>query len=513
MFFIQTRSILRAMCALLPLGYLCCNDGPQLEEENYYRHEWHTFIGCAEGKTQGFSVANVKSGGVVIAGPANCEFASKEGMQPINGHSGEQDIFVLKLSEDGEEEWYTYFRTGSYEMPGQYNWFERGPAISAFDTGEIVVTGSVSEDVRGPNGESPLNEYSGSWEEILVLKLGSDGTYLWHTIYGNGCWNHHGRALAQGTDGSIYVSGGSDSCEEEEYYNWLGPDGQNPLKDHNGGENIYVMKLDSSGEYLWHTFYGGEWDAGFAMESANGDGLVITGKSHNAWHGPDGQLPNHEYNDDGTASSDAFVLKLNGSGEYGWHTFYGAKGYEFANDLAITDAGDVYIVGGSEEWTGPEGQQALTQHGGDFDAFILKLNKEGDYLWHTFCGGDSREMGLSIAIDEKEYLYVVGQTAGFEGPAGQSPVQGEDIGSGNYLVKIDRDGGYKWHGMWGRAEGYGSDECNEITLDEEEVYITGSSLESWRGPRGQKPLRSHSGAESDAFAIKMELVSVDEGVD
>ena len=37
---------------------------------------------------------------------------------------------------------------------------------------------------------------------------------------------------------------------------WTGPSGESPLHEHTGSPDLFVLNLDSSGTYQWHTFYG-----------------------------------------------------------------------------------------------------------------------------------------------------------------------------------------------------------------------------------------------------------------
>ena len=72
-----------------------------------------------------------------------------------------------------------------------------------------------------------------------------------------------------------------------------------------------------------------------------------------------------------------FVLKLNSNGEYLWHTYYG-DGSQSGNSLAIDETGNIYVIGhsGHSRWYGPNGKSPLNAHSGDEDMFVLKLSDE-----------------------------------------------------------------------------------------------------------------------------------------
>ena len=143
-----------------------------------------------------------------------------------------------------------------------------------------------------------------------------DPTYQWHTFYGSGTGNDAAYGVAVDGSGNVYVTGQSGET-------WDGPSGQNPLNAYSGsGTDIFVLKLNGSGAYQWHTFYGSgtDNDAAYGVAVDGSGNVYVTGQSGETWNGPNGQNPLNAYSGSGT---DIFVLKLNGSGAYQWHTFYG----------------------------------------------------------------------------------------------------------------------------------------------------------------------------------------------
>jgi len=165
----------------------------------------------------------------------------------------------------------------------------------------------------------------------------------------------------------VYISGSSS-------VSWDGPAGQPPLHAYSEERDIIVLKLDASGAFQLHTFYGsaeeGDYGASIAV---GGSGVFITGGSGASWDGPAGQAPLHAYSGKNWIG-DIIVLNLDFSGAYQWHTFYGSESDEWGNGIAADNSG-VYIIGVSRgSWNGPSDQAPLhTYSGGDDDLVVLKL--------------------------------------------------------------------------------------------------------------------------------------------
>ena len=177
-----------------------------------------------------------------------------------------------------------------------------------------------------------------------------DPAYAWHTFYGSSDWDA-GSAIALDGSGNVYVTGFSNAT-------WNGPAGQNPL--HASG-TIFVLKLNSSGAYQWHTFYGAGGGVGIAVDGSGN--VYVTGVSTATWNGPAGQTPLHAF----SGASDIFVLKLDSSGAYQWHTFYVAYTSDYGNSIAVDSSGNVYVTGDSDTWSGPAGQNPLHAYTGRGD--------------------------------------------------------------------------------------------------------------------------------------------------
>jgi len=352
------------------------------------------------------------------------------------------------LTIDPTYAWHTFYGSGDDDY---------GQGIAVDGSGNVYVTGH-SYATWG----SPLHAYSGGYD-IFVLKLNSSGTYQWHTFYGSSNVDE-GRAIAVDGSGNVYVTGRSNVT-------W-----GSPLHAHSGYDDIFVLKLNSSGTYQWHTFYGSSsYDYGQGIAVDGSGNVYVTGHSYATWGSP-----LHAY----SGGYDIFVLKLNSSGAYKWHTFYGSSGDDFGQGIAIDGSGNVYVTGVSAAtWSAPGAP--LHAYSGANDIFVLKLGTfSGAYQWHTFYGSSGDDQGYGIAVDGSGNVYVTGRS-------------GYDI----FVLKLNSSGSYQWQTFYGSSsyddQGYG------IAVDGSgNVYVTGVSKATWNGPVGQNPLHAHSGS-FDMFVLKL----------
>jgi hypothetical protein len=179
-------------------------------------------------------------------------------------------------------------------------------------------------------------------------------------------------------------------------------------------------------------------------------------------------------------------------------------------------------------WNGPSGQAPLNAHSGDesadydfFDIFVLKLASNGAYRWHAFYGGGDWDYAGSPAIDRTGNILVTGSSeASWNGPGGQTPLNahsGDESADYDFfdifVLKLASSGAYRWHTFYG---GSGIDLSAPIAVDwTGNLYITGSSQNTWNGPGGQLPLNAHSGGLStnnyyyyfpDIFVLKLDPI-------
>jgi len=294
-----------------------------------------------------------------------------------------------------------------------------------------------------------------------------DPIYQWNTFYGSSS-DDYGNGIAVDGSGNVYVTG-------ESYAAW-----GSPLNAYTGGDDIVILKLNSSGVLQWNTFYGSSADdfgIGIAVDGS-GD-VYVTGGSGATWGSPLNAY---------TGGSDIFVLKLNSSGVLQWNTFYGSSDFDDGTGIAVDGSGNVYVTGESyAAWGSP-----LNAYAGDRDIFVLKLNSSGALQWNTFYGSSSYDYGVGIAVDGGGNVYVTGESGATWGSPLNSYTGDGDI----FVLKLSSSGALQWNTFYG---GSGSDDTGVgIAVDGSgNVYVTGESGSTWGSP-----LNAYTG-NADIFVLKL----------
>ncbi|HQQ96158.1 MAG TPA: FG-GAP-like repeat-containing protein [Cyclobacteriaceae bacterium] len=171
--------------------------------------------------------------------------------------------------------------------------------------------------------------------------------------------------------------------------------------------------------------------------------------------------------------TDLILVKIDPSGNTVWiKTINSAT----AQDIALDDSGNIFLTGGFSSTIdfdpGP-GVSNLTSLGYN-DAFVLKLDNDGNYIWaKSFGTTNPNDFGYSIAVDPSGNVITSGQIAGL---ADLDPGPGVSMvtptGYGAFVQKLDTNGNFVWGITFSGSSNI--DAARAVTTDGVgNVYVTG----------------------------------------
>jgi Bacterial Ig domain/Beta-propeller repeat len=199
------------------------------------------------------------SGNIYLGGTCDMSWGN-----PINAHAGGLDSFLAKFNSSGTLVWNTFFGSSDYESMSRL----------AIDTNGNLVIASASFFSFG----TPINAFTVG-NDSYVAKFNNNGALLWHTFIGG---NGEDNTVDVTTDSNdnIYVSGYSSET-------WGTPE----IAFGPGIGEIYMAKLSSSGNLLWHTFTGSDSDSFGGLKVLSEDDIFVSGNSFGTWGTPVDPFP------------------------------------------------------------------------------------------------------------------------------------------------------------------------------------------------------------------------------
>ena len=149
-------------------------------------------------------------------------------------------------------------------------------------------------------------------------------------------------------------------------------------------------------------------------------------------------------------SHDSFAVKLTANGDYLWARTFGGSNSDQTNSMSVDGSGNVLVGGtfsGSVDFNPGAGVATLSSNGAIEDAYVLKLDPDGLYLWANRFGGTSTETVYAVEASAAGDVYLTGQfnsVTDFDpgaGTASRTPVSSTyDL----YLLKLSSAGDYSW---------------------------------------------------------------------
>ncbi|MEO6183768.1 MAG: SBBP repeat-containing protein, partial [Verrucomicrobiota bacterium] len=215
--------------------------------------------------------------------------------------------------------------------------------------------------------------------------------------------------------------------------------------------------------------------------------------------------------------NDVFVTKINAAGTARiFSTYVGSKGDDYGTGIALDSTNNVYVTGGTTSNNFPVVNQYATFGGGEFDAFIFKLNSTGTtLLYSSYFGAGTYDYANAIAVDASGNAYIAGETDAETFFPAKNSFPGGTGSNGNYLdafiAKFNPASSGASSLVYASVLGNDPDErATAIALDSSaNAYLTGE-IQTYSDPGIAlnfplvSPFQStFGGGSSDAFVAKV----------
>jgi len=241
-----------------------------------------------------------------------------------------------------------------------------------------------------------------------------------------------------------------------------------------GSADIFIQKLDSSGNFIWAKSMGGSsFDIGNSIAVDASGNVYTTGRYvGTADFDPGSSI----YNLTAVGFTDFFIQKLDSNGNFIWAKSMGGNSFDIGYSIAVDASGNIYTTGyfdDTVDFDPGSGIYNLTSTG-NADIFIEKLDSNGNFIWAKSMGGNSSATGFSIAVDNFSNIYTTGyfsDTVDFD-PSSSTHYLSSTGSFDIFIEKLDSNGNFIWAKSMG---GRNWDEGNSIAIGASgNVYTTGS---------------------------------------
>ncbi|HNP32517.1 MAG TPA: T9SS type A sorting domain-containing protein [Flavobacterium sp.] len=385
--------------------------------------EWQKSLGGTN-TDEARCIQLTSDGGYIVAGDSNSINVN------VTGNHGGPDYWVVKLDANRNIQWQKSFGGTSTDIAN---------SIQNTPDGGYIVAGQSNSN----NGDVTANH---GGIDYWIVKLDVTGTIQWQKSLG-GSGNDVANAIQITTDNGYVVAGYSQS-DDGDVTGHHGVSGQ---------ADIWIVKLDATGNVLWQKSLGGSGDDNANAIQNTSDGGYIVAGSTNSFEGD--ITENH-------GSYDYWVVKLDAVGTIQWQKSIGAWGNDYASAIQTTsDSG--YIVAGSS--TSIYGTNTGTR--ADYDYWVVKLDDVGTIQWQRSIGYPDQDYANTIQTTSDGGYIVTGSSY-----ANSGATTGNHGLWDYWVIKLDNSGTLQWQKFLG-----GSDydfAFSILTASDGGYIVAGTSLSS-----------------------------------
>ena len=373
---------------------------------------------------------------------------------------------------------------------------DRSYSIRVDASRNVYTAGRFKDTTDFDPGPNNFNLISEGGSDIFIQKLNEFGNLVWARKMGGTNQDH---ALAMDVDefGNVLITGKFQGTAD------FDPGQDSSKLTVNGGDDIYVLKLNATGDFDWVQQMGGTGvDRGRCITADHLGNVYTSGYFSDTVDinpGQDSLIFISE------GDRDIFIQKLDPDGNFVWARHIGGSGFDAGVSIATDTFGNVYTTGHFEDTTiFNVGMDTISLvSAGERDIFILKLDSLGNMVWLKQIGGTGNDNPFGIVLDEAGNIISTGSfeaTVDFD--PGIDAFNLTSMGNGDiYVQKLDTLGNFDWVKQMG-----GIQEAAGRALDIDkwgDIYLTGTFRDTIDFDPGTATFNLTSNGDDDIFVQKI----------
>ena len=439
---------------------------------------------------KGNLIVNTKYGTIKEQKPFTYELSSKR--EVSSKYVMDENFLTFKTAAhngtlviDPVIDWATYFGDSEYDDISD---------VKIGKDGYIYTIGSTNSTANIATTGAHLTTFQGGTNangaDAFIAKFDQFGSHIWSTYYG-GSGIDLGLSLAIDTAGQIYAAGRTNS------QTGIATTGSHQaIKAGNvSGYDAFLVKLDTAGNRIWATYFGGNFNEGsnalrIAIDRYNN--IYMAGNTNSST----GIATTGAFQAVRPGSEEGFIAKFNLSGNLNWATYYGSTSNDYIDAMTTDTAGNMVIAGHTQGTSGLSTTGTHLQIGnGGTDGFISKFDSAGQRIWGTYFGGNDFERITTVSCDSLNNVYIGGMT---NSPTGIASTNAHQTIMGSTtdgcIAKFNADGLLQWSTYFGGSE---DDLVSALQFNNGKLLVTGltASPNNITTPDGIVPIFNTSVSE------------------
>lgn len=338
--------------------------------------EWQKTYGGSEDE-RGRDIIQTLDGGYAIIGFS----FSNDG--DVTDNSGLQDYWLAKLDANGNITWQKSFG---------YQGADSGISVIQTNDQGYLVSGILDVTASGGLGNSSRSENRHAGGDYWVLKLNSTGDIEWSKYFGGNATDTP-EGIVQTDDNGFIIAGGSDSEDTD-------------ISNNNGSYDFWVVRISASGNLVWEKSFGGDQiDEARAIVKSGDGNYIIAGDTRSN----DNDISNNN------GAADLWLIKISPNGDLLWEKTIGGTSFDVARAIVKSQDNGFLLAGSSRS-----DDIDVSENNGQNDAWVLKVDANGNLQWETTIGGSDIDFAYSLTELNDNSIIAVGDSTSSDGDIPQN---------------------------------------------------------------------------------------------